>query len=81
MAFAARPGRVYRHRWHDGDVVMWDNRCMLHRAQGFDGEHPRVTHRVTVAGAGAVEAYRPGGECARSFDTSDCAEPVPREKP
>ena len=81
VAFAARPGRVYRHRWRDGDVVMWDNRCMLHRAQGFDGEHPRVMHRVTVAGAGAVEPYRPAGECARSFDTTDCTAPVPREKP
>lgn len=56
-------------------------RCMLHRAQGFDGEDPRVMHRVTVTGAGAVEAYRPADECARSFDTTDCAEQVPREKP
>ncbi len=54
---------------------------MLHRAQGFDGEDPRVMHRVTVTGAGAVEAYRPADECARSFDTTDCAEQVPREKP
>ena len=29
---AARPEFVYRHRWRDGDVVMWDNRCLLHYA-------------------------------------------------
>ena len=45
------PRRVYRHRWMPGDVAIWDNRSMLHRAQGFDSRHPRVMHHVRVAGS------------------------------
>jgi alpha-ketoglutarate-dependent taurine dioxygenase len=47
---------VYRHRWQPGDVLLWDNRCMLHRAQGFDDAHARVMHHVRVAGEGPVIA-------------------------
>ena len=42
--------RVYRHHWSVGDVMIWDNRSMLHRAQGFDQRHPRVMHHVRVGG-------------------------------
>ena len=43
---------VYRHVWKPGDLVMWDNRCLLHRAdQNYDmGAHPRVLHRTVVRG-------------------------------
>ena len=44
------PERVYRHRWSLGDVLIWDNRLMLHRAQGFDARHPRVMHHVRITG-------------------------------
>ncbi|MCR5874687.1 TauD/TfdA family dioxygenase [Phenylobacterium sp. J426] len=41
---------VYRHRWRPGMVLMWDNRCTAHLAEGgYDG-HLRVMHRTTVAG-------------------------------
>ena len=41
---------VYRHRWRPGMVLMWDNRCTAHFAEGgYDG-HLRVMHRTTVAG-------------------------------
>ncbi|PKQ08559.1 MAG: TauD/TfdA family dioxygenase [Alphaproteobacteria bacterium HGW-Alphaproteobacteria-12] len=41
---------VYRHRWRPNMLVMWDNRCTLHFADGgYDG-HLRVMHRTTVAG-------------------------------
>ncbi|PZQ64358.1 MAG: TauD/TfdA family dioxygenase [Phenylobacterium zucineum] len=41
---------VYRHRWQAGMVLMWDNRCTMHLAEGgYDG-HLRVMHRTTVAG-------------------------------
>jgi taurine dioxygenase len=41
---------IYRHKWRQGMVVMWDNRCTMHNAEGgYDG-HLRVMHRTTVAG-------------------------------
>jgi taurine dioxygenase len=41
---------IYRHRWQAGMVLMWDNRCTMHNAEGgYDG-HRRVMHRTTVAG-------------------------------
>lgn len=50
---ATRPDRVYTHRWRVGDLVMWDNRCMLHRGRPWDeSRYRRVMHRTTVAGAG-----------------------------
>ena len=33
---ATRPELVYTHRWQVGDLVMWDNRCMLHRGRPWD---------------------------------------------
>jgi alpha-ketoglutarate-dependent 2,4-dichlorophenoxyacetate dioxygenase len=46
-----RPDRVYRHRWQVGDLVMWDNRCVLHRGRPWDSaRYKRVMHRTTVAG-------------------------------
>ena len=51
-AHATQPQFVYRHRWTPGDVLMWDNRCLLHRADtNFDaGQHPRVLHRTCLVG-------------------------------
>jgi alpha-ketoglutarate-dependent 2,4-dichlorophenoxyacetate dioxygenase len=50
-----RPDRVYRHRWQVGDLVMWDNRCVLHRGRPWDSaRYRRVMHRTTVAGDGAT---------------------------
>ena len=41
---------VYRHRWQAGDLVMWDNRCTMHRATEYDLRHDRAMHRTTVQG-------------------------------
>jgi taurine dioxygenase len=41
---------VYRHVWRPGMLVMWDNRCVNHRATGGYEGHRRVLHRTTVAG-------------------------------
>ena len=50
---ATRPELVYTHRWEVGDLVMWDNRCMLHRGRPWDeSRYRRVMHRTTVAGEG-----------------------------
>jgi len=43
----------YRHRWQVGDLVMWDNRCLVHRAvlDSDTGKYRRVMHRSLVKGA------------------------------
>jgi len=42
---------VYCHRWHKGDLVMWDNRAVLHTASLFDHtRYQRLMYRTTVAG-------------------------------
>ena len=43
---------VYTHRWRRGDVLMWDNRCLLHRAvPNYEiARHPRVLNRTVVIG-------------------------------
>jgi alpha-ketoglutarate-dependent taurine dioxygenase len=43
---------VYAHRWRQGDLVMWDNRCLLHRAvANYNmGKYRRVMHRSVVRG-------------------------------
>jgi taurine dioxygenase len=50
--FATSERFVYRHRWRAGDLLMWDNRCLLHRADAnFDAaRYPRVLHRTCLRG-------------------------------
>jgi taurine dioxygenase len=45
----ARTEFIYRHRWQQGMLVMWDNRCVLHAATGGYQGHQRLLHRITVA--------------------------------
>ena len=41
----------YRHRWREGDLVMWDNRCLLHKANGdYDMRQLRYLYRVMLQG-------------------------------
>ncbi len=44
------PDRVYRHHWAVGDLVIWDNRGVLHRACPYDAASPRDMHRTTLHG-------------------------------
>jgi alpha-ketoglutarate-dependent taurine dioxygenase len=44
------PEQVYRHEWEVGDLVIWDNRGVLHRALPYDRASPRDMHRCTLAG-------------------------------
>lgn len=48
---ATRPEQVYTHHWQVGDLVMWDNRCVMHRREPFDPNARRVLHRVVVKGS------------------------------
>lgn len=52
---ATRPQFVYRHKWRAGDLVMWDNRCTLHRGRRFDLTQRRDLRRTTT-----METDRPG---------------------
>jgi len=43
--------RLYRHAWRPGDFMVWDNRCLLHKAERYDtAREPRVIRRCTVLG-------------------------------
>ena len=47
---ATQPALVYVHRWVAGDLVMWDNRQMMHRVRRYDDNQARDMRRTTVAG-------------------------------
>ena len=49
IAFATQPQFVYQHRWTVGDLVIWDNRCTMHRGRPYDDTQRRVLHRTTVS--------------------------------
>jgi alpha-ketoglutarate-dependent taurine dioxygenase len=55
VTFACQPPRVYSHAWQPGDVVVWDNRCVLHRARPFNHREARVMKHTRVAGDPASE--------------------------
>ncbi len=48
-----RKESVYRHRWQAGDMMIWDNRCILHRGCGYDADkYRRRMHQTRVRGRG-----------------------------
>ena len=49
---ACQAPRIFRHHWRAGDIVAWDNRCVLHRGHPWPFDQPRVMKRTTVAGDG-----------------------------
>jgi len=55
IAFATEKRFVYAHKWRPGDLVVWDNRCTMHRATPFeDAAHVRDMRRTTVRDNAAV---------------------------
>jgi len=53
LEFAVETRFCYNHKWRAGDLVMWDNRAVLHRGRPWDStRYRRVMHRTTVAGDG-----------------------------
>lgn len=51
LAHATQAKYEYRHRWRQGDMVMWDNRCLLHKANGdYDMRQVRYLYRVMLKG-------------------------------
>ena len=59
VAHVSRPEFCHRHRWRTGDLMIWDNRCLLHRARPYDAQRfRRVARRTTVAGDGPITGPR-----------------------
>jgi len=51
MTHITRPEFIYVHEWTKGDLVVWDNRCLVHAATWFDAaKEQRVMWRTTVSG-------------------------------
>ena len=48
--------RVYQHHWTAGDVLVWDNRCLMHRACSWNYEEPRVMLHSRIAGDSRSES-------------------------
>jgi taurine dioxygenase len=47
-AHAAQPQFIFRQQWRPGDVLVWDNRCTLHRRDAFDPSARRLMHRTQI---------------------------------
>ncbi len=54
LDWSTQPQFVLRHRWRRGDLVVWDNTGMLHRALPYSSASPRLMHRTTIAGEEAI---------------------------
>jgi taurine dioxygenase len=55
-AFATQPRFVYSHRWRAGDVLVWDNRCTLHRMLGSEHAPSRTLYRIWLKGEVPIAA-------------------------
>ena len=60
----AQPPRVYKHTWRPGDLVIWDNRCVLHRGHRWPDDQARTMVRTTVAGDDPDNEWVLEGEAA-----------------
>ena len=55
--FAQQPRFLYRHRWREGDAILWDNRCTQHCATPFEEAcYTRLMHRTTLEGEAPLMA-------------------------
>jgi alpha-ketoglutarate-dependent 2,4-dichlorophenoxyacetate dioxygenase len=61
IAFATRPGTVYTHAWQPGDVLIWDERAMLHRGRPWPYEEERTLASICVSArdVDGLEGVRP----------------------
>lgn len=49
-AHSTRPELTWYQEWQLGDLILWDNRCVMHRRNAFDGSERRIMHRTQLAG-------------------------------
>ncbi len=59
---ACQPPRLLLHEWDVGDLVIWDNRCVLHRARPYPRDEPRTVVHTRIAGDPATEYAEPNPE-------------------
>jgi alpha-ketoglutarate-dependent 2,4-dichlorophenoxyacetate dioxygenase len=52
---ATQPEFVHRHQWRKGDLVIWDNRCTMHRGRRYDEAQPRDLRRITTQDAATLD--------------------------
>ncbi len=71
MTHLTQPRFVYAQDWDDGDMIIWDNRCLVHAATWFDADrHQRLMWRTTVRGnpgqeyAGEKRSWIPADQAA-----------------
>lgn len=50
LAWTTRPELIYRHEWSTGDLLIWDNTGVLHRAEPYPLDSGRMMHRTTLMG-------------------------------
>jgi alpha-ketoglutarate-dependent taurine dioxygenase len=59
MDFACQPPRIHYHQWEPGDAVLWDNRCLMHRATPWPMHEPRIMYHARIAGDKTSEFAAP----------------------
>lgn len=68
LAFATQPQFIYAHKWRQGDILIWDNRCTLHRGTEYDyRNHKRDMRRATINEAGEDASAIPAGLSLQSL--------------
>ena len=53
-AHATQPAFTWTQQWRPGDLIIWDNRCVMHRRDEFDDRASRVMHRTQICGSKPV---------------------------
>jgi len=57
LAKATKSEHIYTQNWRSGDLVIWDNRCLLHRGTGYDADkYRRLMRQTRVCGSGPTLA-------------------------
>ena len=57
---ATRDSLTWRHQWRPGDLVLWDNRCTMHRRDAFDPATRRVMHRTQIKATRQPQKHKDG---------------------
>jgi taurine dioxygenase len=60
-AHVTKPELTWYQEWQVGDLILWDNRCVMHRRDAFDGSQRRIMHRTQIAGDKPVYTPRSAG--------------------